>query len=476
MRSINFSILILTLSFSVSSICPEQNLRPTGSGSNATLLSDRRLSIPVARTRHVNDNRISSPTRSTSVLVQARPQQTLTSNRETITPSNATLALLPRVRPPIAAHRLHHHSHQSTPMSGNDHDRASRRPTSALTVTNKPKAQQEPDDSQRSLCIIRLYVDALINGRARQNDQVDMNDRIAFFIPLIIIYWRHRHPREPLPFEEIDNLLAEVGEEAELHRRILQDMVKKVEQQCVQNNDNNKYFARQRDQKKAAYALRILRDWLDESKKFEDRDSLPTTRQSGAREIRVWFESLVNLNKKAATSSVDRVRLDPNRLDFTYTSTALPPTSTTLTSVAPIRQVNRPPFNRQNEPGSGGETPSETNGGVTAILATNKEPYGWPHYNRSTTTEPSNLQTAVSTPSYSSETSVTTELFNVTLVNQLRDLGSVLSSNSRLATDSLGVSQYGEFFEMVSSIIDEINNIHNSTRTLATESASDLIF
>lgn len=343
----------------------------------------------------------------------------------------------------------------TTPLAHRDVIETESGPRLVLVPNNsqqKPRSRQNMDESnQKLLCIIRLYVDGLVSARSRDNDQVDMNDKIAFFVPLIIIYWNHRHPREPLPYNEIDNLLAELGAEADHHRKVLQDVMKSADRQC----GGNRFVSAVNtgDFKKAIEAIQILRIWLDESEIFEIQDGAPTSRQSGAKELRLWFESLISLNKKSDSATVQRLKLTQPDL-----TTSKPIEATTIAS--------RPPAPIDMSPTVTTGPPLDN------TMPTTTEPYGMPHYgNRSTTTTESlNRSEVFTTSSPRAVNGTDTTSVDIALINQLHGL-SPGATPSRTYSSVLNphLSQYGEFFEIVSSIIDEINNLHNTTTTLTTE-------
>jgi len=346
------------------------------------------------------------------------------------------------------------------------------KPAPSLSIALKPRSQTQIsplDDNQQLLCVIKLYFDALINDRIQRNDQVDLNDRLAFFIPLIIIYWTHRHPREPLPYTEIDSLLEEVGEEAEFHRRVMADVMKTADRQCARNASTRP--DRSRDHRRAIEALRILREWLDDSQKFESGESPGiSSRQSGAREIRHWFESLINLNKKAATSSMDRSRGPTSRVELGTTTSQSRPT------LAPPASLRSQQFREQTSAPVDSTAASNEAATVSMPALSSGEPFGWPHYtvNHTTTTESfnrANLGTTASPEISASRTMGGGGSFNVSLVNQLRELGATISNHDREpAADETKLGQYREFFDMVSSIIDEINSIHSASGNVTSES------
>lgn len=331
--------------------------------------------------------------------------------------------------------------------------------------------RDEASNNQELLCLMKLYAETFASDSFNQETQGELNDRLVFLIPLIIIYWRHKHPHEPVPFREIDIMLLEAGDEAKIHRKVLQEVARRVDRHCY-GASQAMQLRRKQEQVRAAEALAVLKNWMsypsqpdEEFEEEEEEESQPLARQSGAREIRRWFESLLRLNKRttALLSQRDRARLgvESTRPPFSYleVSASNRSPSTTTTSTATTTTT----------------TTATTTTTTTPSPESTTEPFGWPHYgNKSVTSlrphHYSERQPVEGPPVDSSQmigygadytSSLATESPNVTLANQFRDLQSVLSSPEQPV--KLNASHYGEFFETISALISEIDSIHNAT-------------
>ena len=136
---------------------------------------------------------------------------------------------------------------------------------------------QVATSDEETLCLVRLYVDTLVREHSAVG-RVDLNDRLLFLVPLIIIYWRYRHPHESrLPITGIDRLLEEIGDEAQVHRRVLRELAKSSSEECSpassrqpNRTTTNDETARSNEQEK--FALQILQSW------FEPSGVTPTSR------------------------------------------------------------------------------------------------------------------------------------------------------------------------------------------------------
>lgn len=366
------------------------------------------------------------------LLMRTQPAPTILHNapaRETTTPS--TPARSPnRFTRPLSRHEPRRHQLNKD--------------NNLLHVESRTANLTEQDSEQELLCLVKVYMDTYVDHNLYNVGFVDMNDRLVFLVPLVIIYWHHRHPHRPVPYADIDGVLREIGgPEADGHRLVLKDVVKKLSGQqhyCsatrtpVPSSDGDYQRA---NQQRAAEALRILKEWLGDSEQLVEPDSEPAgstdlNRQSSSgREIRNWFQALANLhrrpsNSNGSTTTTTRrpsyVTLDPSN----FVSTT--PTTTTIT----ITTETLPPV---------------------ASTSPTGEPFGMPHLENRTRVG----QDRPTVPLMS--------MSNPNLMEQLKDIQSSLSvANATLEQQvRLNASHYGEFFELVSSIITEIDNIHNST-------------
>lgn len=342
--------------------------------------------------------------------------------------------------------------------------------------TEHPAMDQE---DRELLCIFGLYTDSLI----LVDKDLDMSDRLVFFVPLIIIYWHHRHPHAPLPFKELDGLLRDLGPEAHLHRLVLLEFAQQLAaaNQCRGHSDSTQqaslmrllFTQHQQEQARAIEAIRILKIWLDE----EDQQILQasdqadqaaqtaqTARQSGARQIsRHWFRDLVNQNRRRFRTSSHRGG-NASRLtsEAPSTSTAKSETSQELSLSSLTPPVTEAGSTEMTTP----ESPFSVGLDETLSDMSTEKPYGWPYFaeSRITPTEPR---------AEASTSDIQIEL-DTTLLNRVRDLRptstvalSTTSSSPTASTVPLTgqpmPNYHGELFHLVSRIIDDINQLNNST-------------
>lgn len=264
------------------------------------------------------------------------------------------------------------------------------------------------DHEQELLCLVKLYVDSFVEHSVSHLGYVDMNDRLIFLVPLIIIYWRSRHPTESVPFREIDGLLREIGDEATAHRQILHELIRKVNEQdhcyrkIVQSN-----FQNQRDQTKSAETMRIFKSWLGNpdsvvnSLSNFDFDLLNS--QSEAREMRLWFHTLAAVSgQPLATSRQLRHKL-------------VGLTDATITTLSPYESVNT------NDASVATLTARSSQDAITVPSTT--EPFGLPHYAiRATTTRPSHHLVRQQLATQIFEDTSESPSTNVAHVNQLENV------------------------------------------------------
>lgn len=299
------------------------------------------------------------------------------------------------------------------------------------------------DEDAELLCILKLYMDSFVNV-----SKIDMNDRLIFLVPLIIIYWRHRHPNTPLPFQDIDNLLREVGNEALLYRVILSEVSSKVEQRCIDLRPSTHDSSRQPGLMRSFEALKILRNWIDDYKDDIDLSQTISGRQSGIREIRrSWWENLINsarlVNRVTPNNNVADTRA-PNRIDISTTTLQTAVVSqdiTTEQSDSPILSTSR------NNP----------------IAETTTEPFGWPHYENRTKPHHGQTDGSIIIKPKTKEPVLDKALMNC--LKNLKDSAQSAAPNSRDSSQE-EPTQTSEFFRLVSSIIDEMiqskNDVYNT--------------
>lgn len=326
-----------------------------------------------------------------------------------------------------------------------------------------PLGQRRYDPSDLELlCRLGLYEDMrLASQRKTKLEHIEAEDRLIFLIPLIIIYWHHRHPQFQTLLADLNSVVSELGDDSISQRRIIDKMIAKVDDKysCLdliqpvwlQDGENSKQFM------KTVEALSSLRSLLDRSV-FEGGDHLD--RQVGARQIRGWFSNLLqhNLSHSAKKPAHSRT-----------------PTVTTESSVE------------------------------TSTIATTTEPYGWPHYENRTTTvatttsrfppwphgqsESSWTVTVGTTAALLAATSATTTIHPSTeeTTTEIQDSNVAITTTPSAGTEFAleptptiqtndmaivserqpqqvaGDTHEVEFFNMVSSIMTDIDQMYNST-------------
>lgn len=324
--------------------------------------------------------------------------------------------------------------------------------------SNSTSGQKETGEEEL-LCLLKLYTDIVVEQKVTQIGHIDVdNNRLIFLIPLIIIYWHHRHPHDILPFSDLEVLLQELGDEARVHRRVLNKMVLRIDQ-CYASLATGDPFEdqpgvimatrrRQEEQLRAAQALKVIDSWLSDGHSIrlasstQDRTGLATNqtnplmadlysslslRRSSAREIRHWFESFLSLNSTNSRSK---------HKDKTGTTTLKPTQVETTTALHEE--------NNQTKSSAAGEV-AELNKDVQSTRS--EFPLG-------NTNAPDNLSTHKQEPNIDSN--VTGQIENRTQTQNLYD--------GRLSELSLlNASQNNEFFDLVASILMEMDTINNST-------------
>lgn len=345
-------------------------------------------------------------------------------------------------------------------------------------VTTSP-ANGENNGEDELLCLLKLYTDIALEDKVTNIGHVDIdNNRLIFLIPLIIIYWHHRHPHDPMPYYDLEILLKELGDEARVHRRVLNKMILRIDECYIDSagkltiaieDDSPKAIflhnkRRQEQQARAAEALRVLDGWLSNrasndnyqgpnyDKLRSDIQKNPnlytslSLRRSSAREIRHWFESFLNLNTSnrpkhkdrptnttapvATTTTTTMTTLGPNRL---VVSTTIAPSTTTVSLGS--NDQNFTTTSRTNEEVSEGAVSSFSNASVSATLAALERP--------------AILDT----------------------INDHKNVPQVIPDSSQIDLSDgrhtqlslLNASQNNEFFDLVSSILMEMDTINNST-------------
>lgn len=280
-------------------------------------------------------------------------------------------------------------------MQRNYHQRA---PLDKVTPRNlSMETQLGPSvsiEDRELLCLVNLYMSSYVS----LDKEVDMNDRLVFFVPLIIIYWHHRRPHTPFPYSELDGMLRDIGQEGRVHRLVLQDLTKRMEaNECKQPGlaanasrfvDESVSSARdQGEQANALKALQLLKAWLDLEDRRADEMADLTARQSGqARQLMHWFRDLFGHRSNSATSIMGRGRTQAGRAPTRGPTTpcsvvvvvaAAAPASTTTSSGTTVEPVST------SSPSSRDQARDQAGGGELAPETTT-EPFGWPHYENRT--------------------------------------------------------------------------------------------
>lgn len=332
------------------------------------------------------------------------------------------------------------------------------------------------DGEDELLCLLKLYTDIVVEDKVTNIGHIDIdNNRLIFLIPLIIIYWHHRHPRDMIPFNDLEILLKELGDEARVHRRILNHMILRVDE-CYLDSSGRLTIAfeddnpsaillynkrRQEQQARAAEALRVLDAWLsdrnannqapDYDKLREDIQKNPklytslSLRRSSAREIRHWFESFLNLNYSNRLKHKDR------------------PTTTTAEQ---IRLVNA--TTEISETTSVGYRETKNSESITTANVTE----GVVHYDTTTIKPSFDIDPERSNVTDATSTTLETEVpFIIDTIKDQRNVAQMIRNSSHTDTTNgrplqlslLNSSQNNEFFDLVSSILMEMDTINNST-------------
>lgn len=328
-----------------------------------------------------------------------------------------------------------------------------------MNSTSVPDATGE----EELLCLLKLYTDIVVEDKVTQIGHIDVdNNRLIFLIPLIIIYWHHRHPHEVLPFGDLESLLQELGDEARVHRRVLNKMVLRIDQCYFDSPIEDQPGVikatkrRQEEQVRAAQALRVLEGWLadgssgvSQSSLSHDRFSPPTNqsnpsaanlysslslRRSSAREIRQWFESFLSLNSSRHKDKNRTTTISPIQVETTTVTTSLDNNNNSQSvNIHATGELD----NFKTDQNTHSEIPLENS---------NSEK------NLSSLTQDSNTDKIIN------NSSLTT--------NGQSDKNQVVAniSDGRLSEFSLlNTSQNNEFFDLVSSILMEMDTINNST-------------
>lgn len=335
------------------------------------------------------------------------------------------------------------------------------------------------DENAEILCIFKLYMDSFMNI-----SKVDMNDRLLFLVPLVIIYWRHRHPFSPFPFQEIDRLLRDVGQEAQVYRVVLHEVAGKAEQECSSQRPLTHERAAQSEQRaKSLEAIEILRNWMDTP--GAEIDGLASGRRTGAREMRHW---LVDLIKPSGLNSNKRQPQQPQQQQLVMVKRpeSLANETAAQMTFKPSQMITSQPFEGGRHGlmsdifhEKAGPAPMPTDPTNDSPM-TSTEPYGWPHYGNKTAPRDKLRNESGTSPGPTAQSPLETAASNVSLINQLKDLqrvqptraGSEDLSRTGQPESVIEPSHYSEFFDMVSSIIDELNQL-NGASSLVANSAGD---
>jgi len=330
------------------------------------------------------------------------------------------------------------------------------RPTERFPTRTPIMSKQDQDEADL-LCKLRPYVSHIGNDRMFDATRGKSSDRLVFLIPLIIIYWHSRHPHEPLTMSEISSILQELDADAgSLWLRTLVDRIG-AENGCA-DVARGRFASKRRPI--SDETLRIWRQFSNKLESIHNRRALEmystSERQLGTRDIRRWFDALFGMGSKKPADQA-AVRTQP------------------VSSQSP-QELKRDEGNEDQ--------------GTT-------EPYGWPHYeNRSTTLAPSTSRAPWPPWPHSGES--TTILppnsdpnklpfnpdFNGT-TNLRRELEFVAREGENSSSDTsqkapveskesqsigerplvvMNATQQAEFFNIISSILADIDQINNSTR------------
>lgn len=209
------------------------------------------------------------------------------------------------------------------------------------------------------LCQLQLYQSLLLQTSRGPRTSIDLqDDRLIFLIPLIIIYWHHRHPHQMIPLESIQLMLPRLSEsENSVQMLLLKRMIFEINSRggrCY-NDIGKQAFVNLEDSKgKARDALEHVKLWSESSKARADRYYGMT--ESG----------VLNQTSHQVTPQLNFDKLYKNSLNLTRVASD-EPSSTTLPAPE-----------------------------------TTTEPYGWPHYENRTTVRPSrmlNVEASGTTPS-----------------------------------------------------------------------------
>lgn len=222
--------------------------------------------------------------------------------------------------------------------------------------TRSPQMRHEDNgniDTELS-CLVKLY-EILMKEEwlSEVSFSASADDRVIFLIPLIIIYWHHRHPHKPIPFGEIEGLLQRMDDDqARAEQIVLRHMmtVLGARGKCleVSTNERDSYLEqiKTKKMKRQSDAIQLLNNWIEDMDKSH---MLPLgDRQSGIRSMSALLKALANIQKRPikvfedgyASTSSSLMQSVRGRIDehIELATTSIP--VTTFTESNSIRELN----------------------------------------------------------------------------------------------------------------------------------------
>lgn len=209
-----------------------------------------------------------------------------------------------------------------------------------------PKRRQDSNDLEL-LCKLTLYTSSMTRGNRSETTTsiTESDDRLIFLIPLVIIYWHHRHPHEPLPLRDLELLLQQYddGEQSKAIREM--NSIIGEQRRCLDTPLGQQL--RLEDTNSRQDQLRLEKSLMDLE---QEHGALPTNYapadnilrgQSGVRELRQWLNALLGTRRrksaKKQTAKVQNVTTATTTTAPTtgYMAHGMSEETTTLNSLLP---------------------------------------------------------------------------------------------------------------------------------------------
>lgn len=313
--------------------------------------------------------------------------------------------------------------------------------------------------------------------RAGTNATNSEEDRLVFLIPLIIIWWHHRHPNERLELDDIRYILKdlETGPDSlSLNEKIA--CLKLEKDYALTNYLKEKSVSFNEKLRESENFLASLWNEFEvptNSTATELPD--PDARKSGAREIRQWFDALLQVTPvrtnidKRADKNWAKLRPQSQSITTTTTTTSTTTPAPALSTVQPLETTITNSY-RQDE---------DIATSTIAAPSTTEEPFGWPHHENRTgtsTRRPNQLSEPME-PVELTTLKLTTETTTVDEARQRQPqeepVATVSTTNELVTTSALTLEQtptqrlqHSEFLNIVSSILVDIDQMFSNSTAI----------